>query len=248
MTETNDKDGRKSLSLNKPLEAKKTAGGIGQVRQSFTHGRSKTVQVEVRRKRGAGTLSAPKAVAPGAAPAVMAPKKTLSVSKPGPAKATAAPERKSGGSKKLPILTTDEKTARAAALAGARAQIVQDSERKALEEVERAEEEKRLIAESAEAEKAEKAVAAEAEKVAKRRSPEERRLAEEEEARRLLDEADAAKNAQVAVHREKNKNAPKPEEPTRAARPAPTRNLRDTGTNDAQTVDSTGRKKQLSGS
>ena len=69
MTETNDKDGRKALSLNKPLEAKKSAGGNSQVRQSFTHGRSKTVQVEVRKKRSTLGLGSQKpATAKPAAP------------------------------------------------------------------------------------------------------------------------------------------------------------------------------------
>jgi translation initiation factor IF-2 len=51
MTDTNDQD-KKPLSLAKPgkLELKKTVES-GTVRQSFSHGRSKTVQVEVRKKR-----------------------------------------------------------------------------------------------------------------------------------------------------------------------------------------------------
>ncbi|MGO1119661.1 translation initiation factor IF-2 [Rhodovibrionaceae bacterium A322] len=51
MSETKDDDAKKPLSLNRPkLELEKTVGS-GQVRQSFSHGRSKTVQVEVKRKR-----------------------------------------------------------------------------------------------------------------------------------------------------------------------------------------------------
>lgn len=53
MTETSssDNDGKK-LELNKPkkLELNKTIES-GQIRQSFSHGRSKMVQVEVRKKR-----------------------------------------------------------------------------------------------------------------------------------------------------------------------------------------------------
>ena len=51
MTDTNDQD-KRPLSLAKPgkLELKKTVES-GTVRQSFSHGRSKTVQVEVRKKR-----------------------------------------------------------------------------------------------------------------------------------------------------------------------------------------------------
>jgi len=55
MTETNeqeDKGKKKSLSLRRPgrLELKKTVK-VGQVRQSFSHGRTKAVAVEVRKKR-----------------------------------------------------------------------------------------------------------------------------------------------------------------------------------------------------
>ncbi len=53
MTETEDKDTKKKpLSLSRPgrLELKKTVES-GQVRQSFSHGRSKMVQVEVRKKK-----------------------------------------------------------------------------------------------------------------------------------------------------------------------------------------------------
>jgi translation initiation factor IF-2 len=50
MTEQNNDDGK--LTLRKPgrLEIKKTVGG-GEVRQSFSHGRSKSVTVEVKKKR-----------------------------------------------------------------------------------------------------------------------------------------------------------------------------------------------------
>jgi translation initiation factor IF-2 len=56
MTDTNDQDrnkkvlsltGRGKLELKKPVDA----GAVGSVRQSFSHGRTKTVAVEVKRKR-----------------------------------------------------------------------------------------------------------------------------------------------------------------------------------------------------
>ena len=52
MSETKDKDKKKPLGLSRPgkLELNKTIES-GQVRQSFSHGRSKMVQVEVRKKR-----------------------------------------------------------------------------------------------------------------------------------------------------------------------------------------------------
>ena len=65
---------KKSLSIAKPrrLELNKTVGS-GQVRQSFSHGRSKTVQVEVKKKRTiARAVSAP-VEAPPPLPVVEAP-------------------------------------------------------------------------------------------------------------------------------------------------------------------------------
>ena len=52
MTGTDEQDRKKMLSLSRPgrLELKKTVE-TGQVRQSFPHGRSKTVTVEVKKKR-----------------------------------------------------------------------------------------------------------------------------------------------------------------------------------------------------
>jgi translation initiation factor IF-2 len=52
MTEANEQDGGKKLSIARPgkLELKKTVEA-GQIRQSFSHGRSKAVAVEVRKKR-----------------------------------------------------------------------------------------------------------------------------------------------------------------------------------------------------
>jgi translation initiation factor IF-2 len=52
MTEMNETEPKKSLSLSRPgrLELKKTIDA-GSVRQSFPHGRTKTVQVEVKKKR-----------------------------------------------------------------------------------------------------------------------------------------------------------------------------------------------------
>jgi translation initiation factor IF-2 len=52
MTSTNEEEPKKPLKLSRPgrLELKKTVDA-GQVRQSFPHGRTKTVSVEVKRKR-----------------------------------------------------------------------------------------------------------------------------------------------------------------------------------------------------
>ncbi|MZR29597.1 translation initiation factor IF-2 [Sneathiella litorea] len=224
MTETNDKDGRKSLSLNKPLEAKKTAGGNSQVRQSFTHGRSKTVQVEVRKKRSTLGLGNQKPAATKPA-APDSEKKVLHVAKPATDRKKAPEAPKSRAPKDAKdLLTSDEKAARVAALEIAREQSLREAaERKAREEAEAKEAKKKAAEQPPEdAETAQEAEAqAEPAKPVKRRSPEERRRAEEEEARRLLEEANATKNAQVAVHREKVKSTAKDEELRREAKTTP---------------------------
>jgi translation initiation factor IF-2 len=65
MTDTNEQQPKKVLSLSKggKLELKRPPAsadaGAGKVRQSFSHGRSKTVTVEVKRKRGEAPTAAP---------------------------------------------------------------------------------------------------------------------------------------------------------------------------------------------
>src|ERR1700689_4911937 len=73
MSETNDQDtgkGRLSLRPAGRLELGRTVDD-GSVRQSFSHGRSKVVQVEVRKKRA--PVGAPGAPAGGATPGLAAP-------------------------------------------------------------------------------------------------------------------------------------------------------------------------------
>ena len=53
MTEEKDKDTKKPLGLKKKLELKKSVE-TGKIKQSFSHGRSKSVTVEVKRKRVIG--------------------------------------------------------------------------------------------------------------------------------------------------------------------------------------------------
>src|SRR3954451_9413309 len=94
MSETNNDQetskGRLSLRPAGRLELGRTVDA-GSVRQSFSHGRSKVVQVEVRKKRApvpgqAGTPAAPAARAPGAAPGggAPAPRPQQQPSKPAP--------------------------------------------------------------------------------------------------------------------------------------------------------------------
>ena len=83
MSETNDQDagkGRLSLRPAGRLELGRTVDA-GSVRQSFSHGRSKVVQVEVRKKRA--PVPAPGAQAATAAPGVTAPAPTARGTSPG---------------------------------------------------------------------------------------------------------------------------------------------------------------------
>ena len=134
-TDTEDKPAKKPLSLSRPgkLELKKTVEG-GQVRQNFSHGRSKIVAVEVRKKRtfkagSSGSMQevkeAEKVVVPDE-PAAETPVEVTSVAAPPPdvtpEPAAPAPARQ---------LTEHERAARA----------------KALQEARRAEEENKKLAE-----------------------------------------------------------------------------------------------------
>src|SRR5258708_9556874 len=69
MTDNNEQEQKRPLTLARPggrLELRKPVE-TGQVRQSFPHGRSKTVMVEVRKKRVVGPSTGEPAPAPSAA-------------------------------------------------------------------------------------------------------------------------------------------------------------------------------------
>ena len=108
--------GRKPLSLQRTVES-------GHVRQSFSHGRSKSVVVEKRKTRKLATPGAPterEAAQPVAA-------------SPAPAAAPKAPARPAsearGDAGKGDLLRPEERDARARALAEARKRAVEDAER-----------------------------------------------------------------------------------------------------------------------
>jgi translation initiation factor IF-2 len=143
MTNENEQDGKKPLSLQgrgklelkKPLE-----GGAASVRQSFSHGRSKTVTVEVKRKRILGPETGP------------ARNETTEVAAPVVETRSATPATPATPSRKpvtlLRELTDEERTARVRALKVAAAA---DGERTRDEILRRAEEEARRRAEEAQA-------------------------------------------------------------------------------------------------
>src|SRR6476659_7676662 len=180
MTETNKNSGEKlSVTSTKTLTLKRGGVEQGVVRQSFSHGRSKSVVVEKVKRRVAGPGEAKaEPPAPAERSAQPAPKRVVSPSgraAPGPAPgagAAAAPAKPSGVV--LRTLTEEERSARAHALADAR--LREAEERKI------AEEEARIRQSREEAEKTERAKAE-----ARKRDEEERRK-HDEETKRKADE------------------------------------------------------------
>ncbi|MBB2959983.1 translation initiation factor IF-2 [Methylobacterium sp. R2-1] len=175
----------KPLTLKRPVEQ-------GTVRQSFSHGRSKSVVVETVKRRTIG--AAPGTVAPRE-PAAAPPPRPASVA-PAPA-APARPAGRSASGVVLRTLSEQERDARAAALA--------DAQRREAEARARAEAEVKARRDREEAERREREAAE-----ARRREEEERRRQEDElrrkaaeDSRRRAAEEEAARAA----------TAPAPEAP-----------------------------------
>ncbi|MGI9417688.1 MAG: translation initiation factor IF-2 [Geminicoccaceae bacterium] len=209
MTSTKEQDGGSRISLNKSgggrLELKKRVD-TGVVRQSFSHGRSKSVAVEVKRKRapaksdaeGAAGATARKADAAGDAAARSK------------GRGAAAGGSAAGGPVVLKPLTDNEKSARVRALADAKK--AEDEARQ------RAEENARRVAEESER----KAVEEEAAK--SRKEQEDARRKSEEDARKKAEEAAAKLLAKEEEERQKReaeeaKPAAAESKPTAAAPP-----------------------------
>jgi translation initiation factor IF-2 len=219
MTSTKEQDRNSRIGLARPggrLELKKTVDS-GMVRQSFSHGRSKSVAVEVKRKRnlGPGGAGRPEVaggrIGPGGA---AEPLKTRSDTSPVGTGEAAAPARRP---MVLKPLTDEEKSARVRALSDAR---------RAEEEARRrAEENSRRLADDAARRRAEEEAAANrqaSEEARKRTEEEARRKAEEAAARLLAKEEEErrrheAKEAKTATPAESKAEAARP-----AARPAET--------------------------
>ncbi len=172
MTDTSN-TGDKTITVKKPLGLKRGAVERGTVRQSFSHGRTNTVQVE-RKKRRVVVPGEPKAE-PAAKPATTAKTRGGAAAKPASGgRAAAGPRRLSGA----------EMDARAKALSDARVSEV--------EERARAKEQAARDAIEAErrAREAEETARREAEEAAKR-EVEAKRLSEEEAQRRRKTETAA---------------------------------------------------------
>ncbi len=221
MTEGNDQDsgkGRLSLRPGGRLEGGRTVDA-GSVRQSFSHGRSKVVQVEVRKKRAGAPAANP------GAPAVPAGESVSGRTEP----ANRGPGRGATGSGRA--LTATELAARQRAL-------VEQQRESARREAERREQEKISILSAAEeARRREEDARRAAEEAARQAAEEEakRRAAEEEEARRAAAAAQpappqaAAKGGEDTEHRAVPRGASSRGTPhaAPAAKPAaPTETLR----------------------
>src|SRR5579872_4060147 len=171
MSETNDQDagkGRLSLRPAGRLELGRTVDA-GSVRQSFSHGRSKVVQVEVRKKRG--PVAAPGAPAGGAAPDIGASATTAPTARgPAPSGRAAAP-------------TAAPRALTATELAARQRALVEQQRETAKRDAERREQETISILSAAEE---------------ARRREEDARKAAEEDARRTADET-AREKAEAAA-------------------------------------------------
>ncbi|MBO1906112.1 translation initiation factor IF-2 [Microvirga sp. 3-52] len=205
----------KTLSLKRPVEQ-------GVVRQSFSHGRSKSVVVETVKRRpavgpGSGTKDERPAPQQAAAP-VSAPKPAAPAPKPAaPAQGgrpqRSAPNTPRSGGMVLQTLSEQERDARMNALVDARRRDEEDRKRQAEEVARRAERE------AAEAKEREAAEARKREEDERRRLDEERkRRAEDEARRRLGEEAPRQSSAPAPASRGPGSDRPRTEGPRPAGR------------------------------
>ena len=177
MTESKETEAKRPLKLNRPgkLQLKKTVE-TGQVRQSFSHGRSKAVTVEVKRSRTfeRGTSGRMKEVTEATAEA----EKVLGETAPAAPPVEQKPAEEKAVSKRQ--LSAEERASRARALevakeeeAGRREREAQEAERRAIEAKKAAEENARRKAEeeAARAKAAEEKARAEAEEAQKAAEP-----------------------------------------------------------------------------
>ncbi|MBL8698604.1 MAG: translation initiation factor IF-2 [Alphaproteobacteria bacterium] len=217
MTDTKEPDTKKRLGLTKPgtgsrLELRGGGGGeSGQVRQSFPHGRTKTVTVEVKKKRvlsgPAPATPAPSATTPArpAEPAhTPAPAAPIAPRGAQPMTATAAPAKPAV----LRVLTDEERAARQRALKTSQAQQrVEDMRRREDEQLRVVEEEARRRAEDEARRQAEEEQRRANEEALKAKAEEDKRKAEEEARRKQTEDdaqrrktADATAKAAMAKH------------------------------------------------
>ena len=185
MSDTKD-DKTLSVNTKKTLTLKRPGSEQGTVRQNFSHGRTKAVVVETKKRKFSVPGEKPEAAqpavtlkprAPQAPAASQAPLQAPVAPRPAPPK----PQARSG--MVLNELSSDELEARRRALQGARVREVEERKRAAEDAVRRAEEDEQRRQEREES--------------ARRQAEEEARLATEAEARRRSEE-EARRRAPVA--------------------------------------------------
>ncbi|MEQ1930403.1 MAG: IF-2-associated domain-containing protein, partial [Parvularculaceae bacterium] len=191
-TDTAVKPARKSLSLQRTEK--------GAVKQSFSHGRSKTVVVETKRRRMLGKKDEDQpAPEIKSAPIPAAPPRPKAVETSAPA-AAAKPAV-------LRTLSDEEKNLRSAALVQARKD---EDVRRKRDEIERVEREAREAVERASLEESRRAVA---EDEGRRTRETEARRREEERAREALEEEEREKKRRAAVKEARGKGKDEPSAP-----------------------------------
>ena len=203
MAETTDKEAKnKTLSVSRPgrLDLKTTVDG-GQVRQNFPRGRSKSVAVEVKKRRvikpgRQGAEAETPEVQPEVKPAAKSQAKKAVPEKPAVVVDTTQDAR-------APIvlknLTSEERASRARAL-GEALKSEEEARKRAEEDArKRAEDDRRIATERAEAERRAK------EDEHRRAKDEESRLKAEVQAARLLEEEPAADGQTAAARTERGR-------------------------------------------
>ena len=179
MSEPNEQEQKRPLTLARTggrLELRKSVE-MGQVRQSFSHGRSKTVTVEVRKKRVIGSAHEPGRAE--ASPVVVSdtvPPRTVT---PQQAHAPVAIPR---------ALTAEEKAGRVRAVHDARKADEEAHRRAAMAEADRRRQQEQQAAEEARRQAEEEARKKSEEEENRRRAEEEARQRSEQEAQRRRDE------------------------------------------------------------
>jgi translation initiation factor IF-2 len=200
MSDTNSGDDNKPSATAPKMTLTLKRPGLEQstVRQNFSHGRTKAVVVETKKRKFSAPGEEAKAVfAPVPAAAPLAPKPPVQAPAPvqaaAPVRAPAAPARtetprpqapRNNSGMVLNVLSTGEMEARRRALAGAQVRDVEDRSRAAVEAARRAEEDARRKRE--------------AEESALRQADEETRLKSETDSRRRAEE-EAKRRAPAAA-------------------------------------------------
>jgi translation initiation factor IF-2 len=181
MSDTTSDDKKTGADGKRTLTLKRTGGDKGTVRQNFSHGRTKSVVVETRKRKFTRPDEKPAA---GSLAAGLKPRAAPAQEKPAAPAPQAAPEPADAGGVVLNQLSEGEMEARKRALEEAKFREVEDRKRAAEDAKRRAEEDERRAKERADSER--------------RQREEEERLAAEKEARERA-EAEAARRAPEEV-------------------------------------------------